>query len=87
MLQRLRKRQQKSKHESGRERERWRAAWRVSASESEKDRANESDSVSVNPSVTFIPVDVGNDTEQCGVRQGWKWRSEFLIKSMLSASV
>lgn len=85
MLQKLRKRQQKSKHESGRERERWGATQRVGASEREKDRANESDSVSVNPSVTFIPVDVGNDTEQCGVSQGWKWRSEFLIKSMLWA--
>ncbi len=69
------------------ERERRGEARRVSASESEKDGANESDSVSVNPSVTFIPVNVGNDTELCGVSQGWKWRSEFFIKSMLSASV
>lgn len=48
------------------------AVWRVSASEREKDRANESDSASVNPSVTFIPVDVGNKTGPCGVSQGWK---------------
>lgn len=50
------------------------AARRVSASEREKDRANESDSLSVNSSVTFIPVDVGNDRAVWGESgmEGWK---------------